>query len=110
MKNKLTPYLRYCLQCGKRTTSFISDTKAHKIYYCSRCRIAVYRYLISFYDRTKIEFYFQFSTNNSFYTISKILNKNYLIYKNGTDIFYKSNSAHEAFYIVKKLIKNKDLF
>lgn len=118
MKNKLASYYRYCICCGKWMNSEIvgSYGDKYKEYRCLKCGIIITRTMdlgisCSSYFDVEIEYSFKFEPNSTFDITKRRRNKVYYISNSfNNEWLYNTKDFKSAYLIVKKLIKNKDLF
>lgn len=121
MKNELAKHLRYCPCCDKWMNSFITNYHASKVkvYLCCKCFFAIRKRIeINDYNLFEIQ-YFYIKDPTSMYCIYQIniekdTNK-YCLYENvynqhRTGLVHSAKDFGSLHKIVKKLIKNKDLF
>lgn len=115
MKNKLVPYLRYCINCGNRTKSSniqLFYDNCDKYYYCNKCKLGCDRNVNDFSNgkplfEVYISYYFMEENPRVICKISKKYLGKYVVYFDSKP--FKVEALKDAFCLAKKLIKNKDL-
>lgn len=128
MKNKLIPHIRYCFFCNQRTKRkefkrlfFYNKIhyKKYKEYFCKKCNLAIVRHVPFFTRRTSsVNLYIKYFINDieigSIWQELCELKKYYLLFclngRSGSIPVNEYDSLEECVSLLKKYIKNKDLF
>ncbi len=119
MKNKLAPYFRYCIICSKWMNSKVriyNNAFNVKNYECKKCGIFVERTVEVYYEHIKVnkievEFSYKRLSNSSFDIQNETKHDNYYVYNSFSyEEICSAKDFNSAYLVVKRLIKNKDLF